>query len=78
VGLVIGMYCENNPLCFVLVARDLIGGADTITGVSSFNFGLMVWIKMGEKKGEIRSKYRNFGFTFPQRFQNFWQDRWWK
>ena len=31
VGLVIGMYCDNNPVCFVLVAKDLLDGEDTIT-----------------------------------------------
>ena len=52
-GLVIGMYCNNNALCFVLVARDLLEGVDMITGISSLNFGLMIWIRMGEKKTEI-------------------------
>ena len=31
---------------------------------------------MDEKKLHIRSKYGKLGFTFPQRFQNCWQDSW--
>jgi hypothetical protein len=53
VGLVIGMYCNNNALCFVLVARDLLEGVDMITGILSLNFGLRIRIRMGEKKKEI-------------------------
>jgi hypothetical protein len=76
VGLVIGMYCESNPICFVLVAKELLAGTDTTTGVSSTNFGLMIRLRMGERKAAIRSQYSQFGFTFPRRFQNCWQDRW--
>jgi hypothetical protein len=76
VGLVIGMYCENNPLCFVLVAKDLLEAVDSIAKVSRVNFGLMVRVKMFKKRDWIRSKYRNVSFTFPQRFQNCWQDAW--
>ncbi len=76
IGLVIGMYCDNNPLCFVLVAKDLLARVDAITGISSTNFGLMVRVKMDEKREEIRTLYGGEGFTFPQRFQNCWQDGW--
>jgi hypothetical protein len=76
VGLVIGMYCDNNALCFVLVAKDLLQGVDMITGISSLNFGLMIRIRMLEKRKEIRSELGESGFTFPQRFRYCWKDQW--
>jgi len=40
VGLLLGMYCDNNPICFVLVAKELL--EEDIAKVTTTNFGLTV------------------------------------
>ena len=59
VGLVLGMYCDNNALFFVSVAKDLLDSVDFITGISTVNFELTIWNRMREKKLKIKLKYGN-------------------
>ena len=42
VGLILGMYCEANPINFVLVAKDLLTSIDSSVMQSMVDFGLMV------------------------------------
>ncbi len=42
VGLILGMYCEANPINFVLVAKDLLTSNDSSVKQYTVDFGLMV------------------------------------
>jgi hypothetical protein len=42
VSLIIGMYCENNPITFVLVAKDLLLENDSMVNESMSDFGFTV------------------------------------
>jgi hypothetical protein len=75
VGLIVGMYCDNNALSFVLVAKDLLDRGDVVVTTSPINFGLMVRKLMGEKKKQLKAKFGK-QFTFPQRFRYCWQESW--
>jgi hypothetical protein len=68
VGLVIGLYCDNNANDFVEVAKDLLKEEDSIITESRSDLGLSVHKKMVDKKIFIKSKYGPT-FTYPQRFQ---------
>jgi hypothetical protein len=71
VGLIIGMYCENNPITFVLVAKDLLLENDSMVNESMADFGFTVRKRMMKKKSEIRKRFGT-KFTFPQRFRHCW------
>jgi hypothetical protein len=58
VGLVIGMYCDNNTFDFVEVAQDLLKEDGSIVTESTSNLGLSVCKRMVDKKFLIKNKYR--------------------
>jgi hypothetical protein len=75
VGLVIGMYCDNNAIDFVQVARDLLREDDSVVNESLSDLGFSVRQRMVVKKKQIRERYGT-GFTYPQRFRYCWQQSW--
>ena len=75
VGLVLGMYCDNNALCFVCVAKELLDGTATLPDQSTVDFGLTVRKMMAGKRSEIKETLGDT-FTFPQRFRYCWQQKW--
>jgi hypothetical protein len=51
------MYCDNNAIDFVQVAKDLLEKDDGIVMVSSSDISLTVRRSMASKKLNIRNKY---------------------
>jgi hypothetical protein len=74
IGLVIGMYCDNNAIDFVSVATDLLNEDDSVTD-SSQALGLSVRQRMVEKKAFHKNKF-GVDFKYPQRFRNPWNKGW--
>jgi hypothetical protein len=54
VGLVVGMYVNNNAIDFVVVAKDLMEEEDSIVTVTSSELGLIVRRLMFQKKSELK------------------------
>ena len=65
VGLVLGIYCDNNPISVSCVASDLLEETDNVAMISTKNFGLMVRKKMSQKRTLIKERFAE-RFTFPQ------------
>jgi len=71
VGLIIGMYCENNQITFVLVAKDLLLENDSMVNETMSDIGFTVRKQMKTKKTSIQKQFGKI-FTFPQQFCNCW------
>jgi hypothetical protein len=69
VGLVLGIYCDNNAICYSYVAKELLDGTNNIAMVVTLNFGLTIRKLMTKKKKEIKERFGKH-FTFLQRFQH--------
>jgi hypothetical protein len=74
-GLVIRMFCENNAIDFVEVAKDLLKEDNSVVTESLCDLGLSVCRRMVSKKLFVKNKY-GATFMYPQRFRYCWQQSW--
>jgi hypothetical protein len=75
VGLLVGMYVDNNAVDFVAVAKDLMEQKDATVTVTNSDIGLLIRQRMVQKKLELKLKFGT-DFTYPSRFRYCWQPGW--